>query len=84
MKTRHIAISAAVFLALGIVITILSFETFSSEPPEDLPEGMVPITPEVGKTSTPIGPYMIYASSLVLIGVGIYSLVSSLKKKIRK
>ncbi|MCE2506686.1 MAG: hypothetical protein J4F36_09545 [Nitrosopumilaceae archaeon] len=84
MKTRYIAIGAAISLVLGIAITILSFETFPSEPPENLPEGMTPITPEVGKTSTPVGPYLTFASVLVLIGTGIYSLIGLLKRKIRK
>lgn len=81
MKTRYISIGAAATLVLGIVITILSFETFPSEPPENLPKGMTPITPEVGKTSTPAGPYMIFASIIVLIGTGIYSLVNFLKRR---
>ena len=84
MKTRYIAIGAAISLVLGIAITILSLETFPSEPPENLPEGMTPITPEVGKTSTPVGPYLTFASVLVLIGTGIYSLIGLLKRKIRK
>ena len=81
MKTTNIAIGALISLLLGIAITILSFETFSSEPTENLPEGMVPITPEVGKTSTPVGPYLIYASVLALIGTGIYSLVGFMKRR---
>ena len=84
MKIRYIAIGAVILLGLGIIITILSFETIPSEPPENLPKGMTPITPEVGKTSTPAGPYMIVASILVLIGSGIYSLVGFLKRRIRK
>ena len=84
MKIRYITIGAAIFLVLGITITILSFETFSSEPIENLPEGMTPITPEVGKTSTPAGPYLTFASILVLIGTGIYSLIVFLKRRIRK
>ena len=84
MKTRYIAIGAVISLLIGIAITMLSFETIPSEPPENLPKGMTPITPEVGKTSTPAGPYLIYASILVLIGTGIYSLVSFLKRRIRK
>ena len=84
MKTRYIATGAAISLTLGIIITILSFETIPSTPPENLPEGMTPITPEVGKTSTPAGPYMITASVLVLIGIGTYSLVGFLKRRIKK
>ena len=74
MKTRYITIGATIFLLIGIVITILSFETITSEPPENLPEGMVPITPTV-KTTNPVGNYMIIASILVLIGTGIYWLI---------
>ena len=69
---------------MGIVITVFSFETIPSEPPEDLPEGMVPITPEVERTTTPVGNYMIITSILVLIGTGIYSLVGFLKRRVRK
>ncbi|AFS82586.1 hypothetical protein [Candidatus Nitrosopumilus sediminis] len=79
MKTRYIAIGATIFLLMGITITILSFETIPSEPPKNLPKGMIPITPEVGKTSIPTGPYIIYASIFVLIGTGIYSLSGFLK-----
>lgn len=84
MKTKYISIGAAIFLLIGITITILSFETIPSDPPENLPEGMVPITPEVGKTSTPVGPYLSFASVLILIGTGIYSLIGFLKWRIRK
>ncbi|MCV0409623.1 hypothetical protein [Nitrosopumilus sp.] len=84
MKTRYIAIGAAISLVLGIAITIQSFETIPSEYPENLPEGMTPITPEVGKTSTPVGNYMIITSILVLIGTGIYFLMGFLKRRIRK
>jgi len=45
---------------------------------------MIPIIPEVGKTSTPVGNYVIIASILVLIGTGIYSLIGFLKRRIRK
>jgi len=45
---------------------------------------MTPITPVVGKTTTPVGNYMIIVSILVLIGTGLYSLVGFLKRKIRK
>lgn len=75
MKTRYITIGATISLVLGITITMLSFETFPSESPENLPEGMTPIAPEVGKTSTPVGPYLTFASIIVLIGTGIYSLI---------
>ena len=81
MKIRYIAIGTVVTLVLGIIITLLSFETIESEPPENLPEGMTPITPEVGKTSTPLGPYMIFASIIVLFGTGIYSLVGFMRRK---
>lgn len=84
MKIRYIATGAAISLVLGIVITILSFETIPSEPPKNLPDGMTPITPEVGKTSTPVGPYMIFASILVLIGTGVYSLIGFLKARTGK
>ena len=67
---------------MGIAITILSFKIIPSEPPENLPEGMVPITPEVGKTITPVGNYMIITSILVLLGTGIYSLIGFQKRKI--
>ena len=84
MRTRYIAIGSTIFLLIGIAITILSLEITTSEPIEDLPEGMVSITPTVAKTTTPIGNYMIIASILVLIGVGIYSLIGFLKRKMRK
>lgn len=84
MKTRYVAIGATIFLLIGTTITILSFETIPSEPPENLPKGMVPITPEVGKTSTPAGPIIIYGSILVLIGTGIYSLIGFLKRRNKK
>ncbi|MCV0366200.1 MAG: hypothetical protein K5798_02905 [Nitrosopumilus sp.] len=84
MKTRYIAICSAISLVLGIVIAILSIETIPSEPPENLPDYMTPIRPEVGKTTTPVGIYMIVASILVLIGTGIYSLVRFLKRRTRK
>ncbi|KAF6245443.1 hypothetical protein [Nitrosopumilus sp. b2] len=84
MKTRYITIIAVIFLVLGVAITILSFETITSEPPKNLPEGMTPITPEVGKTSTPVGNYMIIGSIMVLIGTGIYSLIGFLKVRIGK
>ncbi|KEQ56884.1 hypothetical protein SCCGRSA3_02005 [Marine Group I thaumarchaeote SCGC RSA3] len=76
MKIRYIAIGATAAFVLGIVITLISFESIPSEPPENLPEGMTPIMPEVGKTSTPAGPYLIFASIIVLIGAGIYSMIS--------
>ena len=84
MKTRFITIGAALFLMLGVAITLFSFETIPSEFPENLPEGMTPITPEVGHTTTPVGNYMIIASIIVLIGTGIYSLIGFLKRRIRK
>ena len=84
MKIRYIAIGAVISLLLGISISILSIETFPSEPPQNLPKGMVPITPEVGKTSTPIGIYMIIVSVLVLIGTGIYSLIDFQKRRTGK
>jgi len=84
MKTRYIAIGATIFLLIGIVITILSFEIIPSEPPENLPEGMIPITPEVWKTTTPMGNYMIITSIIVLLGTGIYSLISFQKRRIGK
>ena len=84
MKTRYIAIGTTISLLFGVLITILSFETIPSEPPENLPEGMTPITPEVGKTTTPIGNYIIVASIVVLVGTGIYSLIGFLKRKIIK
>ena len=84
MKIRFIVVGAAFLLVLGVFITILSFEIIPSESPENLPEGMVPITPEVGKTTTPVGNYMIVASILVLIGTGIYSIIDFLKRRQRK
>lgn len=84
MKTRYIAIGAAIFLVFGIAITIQSIETISSPPPENLPEGMIPITPEVGRTTTPVGNYVIIVSILVLIGTGIYSLTNFLKRRSKK
>ena len=81
MKTIHVIIGALFLLLFGIFITVLSFEEVSSEPPENLPEGMVPITPEVGKTLTPIGNYIIIASVLTLMGTGIYSAISFFKTK---
>jgi len=81
MKTRYILIGAAISILIGVAITMLSFETITSEPPENLPEGMIPITPVVGKTTTPVGIYMIIASILVLMGTGMYSLVGFLKRK---
>ena len=83
MKTRYITIGSVIFFVLGIAITIQSIETIPSNPPENLPEGMVPITPEVGKTTTPVGPYMIVTSILILVGTGIYSLVYFLKRRIQ-
>lgn len=84
MKTRFIIIGAAIFLVLGVAITMFSFETIPYEPPENLPSGMTSITPEIGKTSTPVGNYVTIASILVLIGTGIYFLVCFLKRRIRK
>lgn len=84
MKINYIAIGAAISLMLGIAITILSIETIPSEPTENLPDYMTPISPEVGKTTTPIGNYMIVTSIIVLIGSGIYSLIRFLKRIIRK
>ena len=84
MKTRYILIGAVISILIGVAITMLSFETITSEPPENLPEGMIPITPVVGKTTTPVGIYMIIASILVLMGTGLYSLVDFLKRRKRK
>ncbi len=84
MKARYVAIGAAISLLLGIAVSVLSIETVPSEPPENLPEGMTPITANVGRTTTPVGNYMIIAGIVVLIGSGIYSLISSLKRKIRR
>lgn len=80
MKARYIAIGAAATLLLGIVVNVLSLEEVPSEPPEDLPEGMTPITPEVGRTTTPVGNYMMVTGIAVLIGSGIYYLVRSMKR----
>ena len=84
MRIRYIIIGASITLVIGIITTVLSFETIPSEPPENLPKGMTPITPIVGKTSTPLGIYLIFASILVLIGTGIYSLVNFLKRRMRR
>ena len=85
MRIRYIIIGASITLVIGITTTVLSFETIPpSEPPENLPKGMTPITPIVGKTSTPLGIYLIFASILVLIGTGIYSLVNFLKRRMRR
>ena len=80
MKSRYIAISAAISLVLGIAITNQSIETIPSAPPENLPKGMTPITPEVSKISNPAGPIMIIMSILVLIGTGIYSMIGFLTR----
>ncbi|MCE2498728.1 MAG: hypothetical protein J4F28_07060 [Nitrosopumilaceae archaeon] len=80
MKIRYVAIGAAVTLLLGAAVTVLSFEVVTSEPLEDLPEGVTPITPTVGRTTTPVGVYMVAAGIAVLIGSGIYSLARSLKR----
>lgn len=81
MRVRYIATGAAVTLLLGAAVTVLSFEEVTSEPLEDLPEGVTPITPVVGKTTTPVGGYMMAAGILVLIGSGIYSLARLLKRR---
>ena len=75
---------AVISLLTGIVITILSFETIPSEPLDNLPEDMTPITPVVGKTTTPVGIYLVIASVFVLIGTGIYSLIGFLKRRKRR
>lgn len=80
MKARYIAIGAAVTLLLGVAVNVLSLKEVSYEPLEDLPEGMTPITPEVRRTATPAGNYMIIAGIAVLIGSGIYSIICSLKR----
>ncbi|MCG8531298.1 MAG: hypothetical protein MI749_11590 [Desulfovibrionales bacterium] len=81
MKARYVAIGAAAILLLGAAVTVLSLEEVTSEPPENLPEGMTPITPTVGRTTTPVGPYMMAAGVSVLIGSGIYSLAGYLKRR---
>ena len=81
MRAGYIAIGAAVSLLLGAAVTVLSFEEVTSEPREDLPEGVTPITPVVGKTTTPIGVYMMAAGIAALAGIGIYSLARSLKRR---
>ena len=82
MKVRYIAIGAAATLLLGVAVTVLSFEEVTSEPLENLPEGVTPITPVVGRTTTPVGGYMMAAGITTLIGSGIYSLARSLKRGI--
>lgn len=82
MKARYVAIGAAAILLLGAAVTVLSFEEVTSEPPENLPEGVTPITPTVGRTTTPVGPYMVAAGIFVLVGSGIYSLAGYLKRRI--
>ena len=83
MKTwTLIIIGASLTLLASSIFTALSFETITSEPPENLPEGMVPIQTEVGKAN-PFGAYAIYSSLLVLIGTGIYSLIDFLKRRKR-
>lgn len=84
MKTRHIFISALALFLVGILITMLSFETVSSAPPENLPNYMTPIPAEVGKTTTPIGIYMIVTGIAVMIGTGIYCIIIFTKKRIRQ
>ena len=83
MNVRYVAVGAAIFLLLGVALSVLSIETVPSEPPENLPEGVTPITPSVGRITTPVGFYMIIAGITVLIGSGIYSLIRSLKGKTR-
>ncbi len=58
-------------------------EMMPSEPAEDLPMGMTPITPEVGKTTAnPVGMYLTVAGIVALIGSGIYSPIGVLRRKI--
>ncbi len=83
MNVRHVAVGAAISLLLGVALSVLSIETVPSEPPGNLPEGMTPIAPNVGRTTTPVGFYMIIAGITVLVGSGIYSLIGSLKGKTR-
>lgn len=82
MRVRYVAAAAAAVLLLGAVVTMLSFEVVTSEPPEDLPEGMTPIVPTVGKSTTPVGGYMMGTGIVVLIGSGIYSLARFLARRI--
>ena len=84
MKIRFLILGAIIFLMLGFAITMFSFETIPYEPPENLPKGMIPITPVIGKTATPIGIYLIIASILVLVGTGFYLLISFLNSRNRK
>ena len=81
MKVRYVAIGAAATLLLGAIVTVLSFEEVTSEPLEDLPEGVTPITPTVGRATTPVGGYMMVAGIVTLVGSGIYSLAGYLKRR---
>lgn len=81
MKVRYIATGAAAALLLGAAVTVLSLEEVTSEPPEDLPESVTPITPTVIRATTPIGGYMMAAGITALAGSGIYSLAGYLKRR---
>ena len=82
MKVRYIAIASVIFLLIGIIITIHSITTIPAKQINGLSDNMTPITTYVGKPVT-IGPYLIYVSFLVLVGIGIYSLTVFLNKRIR-
>ena len=81
MRARYVATGAAATLLLGAAVTVLSLEEVTSEPLENLPEGVTPITPTVGRTTTPVGPYMMAAGIVTLAGSGIYSLAGYLKRR---
>ena len=77
MKVRYIAIGVAAVLLLGAAVTVLSFEGMPPEHPRQ--EGAL-VTPVVGKTTTPAGPYTMVAGVAALVGSGIY-MARSLKRR---
>ena len=82
MKVRYIAIASVIFLLIGMIITIHSITTIPAKQINDLSDNMTPIITYVGKPVA-VGPYLMYASFLVLVGVGIYSLTVFLNKRVR-
>ncbi len=63
-----IIIVGVIFLSISIVVTVATIETIPSEQlmPEELPEGVVPIQPQVGKTQA-IPTYSVYAGFAIII-----------------
>lgn len=76
MKVRCTAVGTAAVFPLGAAVTVLSFEGM---PPERLRQEGALVTPAVGKTATPVEPYVMVVGVAALAGSWIYFMARFLK-----